>query len=428
MSAKYVFVSHDDQLDQILEFLRAKLPEYKVTIGNAIMCVMKLIHGDFEYGLETGGDRSSEDCIAFVAEMTRMVNYLIKVGASDIDATDDREETPLFFAVANNLPDIANILIAAGCDVNRKNLHGESALHVAARIQNGCTLVRLLLASGANFKLRSTMTLQCTPMCSACLNKDILQEFIDAGADVNEPCDVYGSVPLHSAAEFGNATTIALLLRYGARIDSANKFGITPLMMVGTHAYEHLRVPALSALIVAGASTDALDFSGHNALHWSFCPEMLVCLVAVGCNVNQRNFRNKCPSQSIFSRPLAQSQLQTMLIILFAAGAEFDNDFRNKLLHSTHGSEWQKIFDNPAPVVDTWQQRFDVERKRFSILIFRNICTRAFSICCALQSLQLPALLTLAILDAYFEPIHGSYHLVSMYTKWKLIATVKHKI
>jgi hypothetical protein len=85
--------------------------------------------------------------------------------------------------------------------------------------------------------------------------------------------------------------------------------------------------------------------------------------------------------------------------------------------------------DDPSEFDWYEQRRKEIADARSDLvrLIFKRIRPRCLVICIALQSIDLPALITLTIIDALFESKHASYHLIPMYLKWNLITTVKKK-
>ncbi|CAL4061428.1 unnamed protein product [Meganyctiphanes norvegica] len=84
----------------------------------------------------------------------RIVEILLKAGAV-VDIRDNKEQTPLLFAVLMNNLELAEIFVDAGANVNVKDWHERSGLHYCA-INNRVSLAHLLLDNGADIDLQDT--------------------------------------------------------------------------------------------------------------------------------------------------------------------------------------------------------------------------------------------------------------------------------
>ncbi|KAF3830608.1 hypothetical protein GH733_004427 [Mirounga leonina] len=72
-----------------------------------------------------------------------LVQLLINAG-SDLDATDNRQQTPLHLAAEHARQDIAEMLLIAGVNLNLRDKQGKTALAVAAR-SNHISLVDMII-------------------------------------------------------------------------------------------------------------------------------------------------------------------------------------------------------------------------------------------------------------------------------------------
>jgi len=99
-------------------------------------------------------------------------------------------------ALQGNIPDIANVLVNKGADINGKSTIGFAMAHYIA--QDGKSEL---------FKLLHTL-----------------------GADLNVQNRV-GGTPLHVAAFFGHTDCVSVLLELGANQDIKNKYGETALVV-----------------------------------------------------------------------------------------------------------------------------------------------------------------------------------------------------
>ncbi len=156
---------------------------------------------------------------------------LRKQGKLDIEVYDDKEgRGALHWAVNYNYPNVAEMLIKAGININSQDYGGMTPLNLAVR-QGRAEMVDRLLA---------------------------------AGADVNLP-DGSKESPLHQAAALSNVSLEILetLLKKGANPNLKNLYGATPLYSVATWS-ENL--DKVKVLLKAGADPMIETNEGNNAL------------------------------------------------------------------------------------------------------------------------------------------------------------------
>ncbi|WP_265041633.1 ankyrin repeat domain-containing protein [Wolbachia endosymbiont (group B) of Melanostoma mellinum] len=147
----------------------------------------------------------------------------------DVNARDNRGNTPLHLAVLADKLQVVEKLIERGADINAKNNHGGTPLHWAALNQN----------------------------------VSIVEKLIEKGANVNEK-NKYDNVPLHYAAFFnGCLCTAEKLIEKGANVNAKNNDGATPLHWAALH--DNLQVAGL--FINKRANVNAKDENGWTPLH-----------------------------------------------------------------------------------------------------------------------------------------------------------------
>lgn len=151
---------------------------------------------------------------------------------ADLEARNDRQQTPLLIATHANTIEIARLLIEAGADVNAKDDMQDSAYLYAG-------------ASGFN---------------------EILKLTLAHGADLKS-YNRYGGTALIPACERGHVETVKIMIASGVEIDHVNKLGWTGLLEAiilsdGGPAHQEI----MKLLIAAGADVNLADFDGVTPL------------------------------------------------------------------------------------------------------------------------------------------------------------------
>lgn len=184
------------------------------------------------------------------------MKLLLKNGAN----IDERSDNLLYTASHTGNVDIAQILLDAGTDINRKDDTGGTALYVAC--ENRDKMVQLLVTHGANPNIQ-----QCGKfdhaLRAACWNEGegIFGLLLENGAKT----DLYGSYyhsALQAACVLGNNPKARMLLLHGADVKlSSWNFG-SPL--VAACARGMLEIAKI--LVEAGADLHVTNLIGHSAL------------------------------------------------------------------------------------------------------------------------------------------------------------------
>ncbi len=158
-------------------------------------------------------------------------------------------ETPLHYAARHNEnPDVINILLKAGADINARNDNDVTPLHYAAYNDENPDVINTLLNAGADINARDGYG--GTPLHHAAYNNenpDVINALLNAGTNINARNN-NDATPLHYAAANNNPDVINILLNAGADINARNKDGETPWYVArennsiqGTEAYRRLK-------------------------------------------------------------------------------------------------------------------------------------------------------------------------------------------
>lgn len=155
---------------------------------------------------------------------------------------------------------------------------------------SGCCLVGfMLLCSNAVFAQKGMDQININGqfvMAARSGQIERVSALLDEGAKVNSR-DRNGDSPLNMAAANGHAELVDILLKAGADVNLANLAGVTPLMGAAFSA----RADVMRKLLAAGARTDALDRVKKNAATYAAakgCADCLAELLRGGIAVNAR--------------------------------------------------------------------------------------------------------------------------------------------
>ncbi len=137
---------------------------------------------------------------------------------------------PLISAAYYDSINVIHFLIAAGVDINQKDINGNTALQIAC--DKGYTnIVRLLLDSSAQVNVSNNNG--CSPLVSALKqgSLEIVKLLVSSGANINSS-DTDGLSLCMIAAQRGYTATIEYLYKAGACINTQDKAGNTALIHV----------------------------------------------------------------------------------------------------------------------------------------------------------------------------------------------------
>ncbi len=131
---------------------------------------------------------------------------------------------------ADNLEEQVRQLIADGSDVDAQDGHGNTALMHASSLDRP-EIVEMLLNAGADVNSRNFFYESTALMCAAENGRaNIVEILLNRGADVNAQ-DGYGNTALVYAAMYGFLDVVQMLLEYGANVDAQTQSGKTALMI-----------------------------------------------------------------------------------------------------------------------------------------------------------------------------------------------------
>jgi len=205
---------------------------------------------------------------------------LLEAGAN-ADGVSQLGRTPLLIAAsATGTEESVRLLLARGANVNAADSVGVSPL-IAAAAMNNAAVARLLLAAGADPAATANIGQSATALMGAAdnANVDLLRTLLARAVDVHavsadragivkNGAVLFGNVTaLHQAVSSGSVDAVRLLLDAGARVDSQDIRGMTPLVWsVSTDRPD----PEIVRLLVArGADPAVRTRDNESAIDWA---------------------------------------------------------------------------------------------------------------------------------------------------------------
>jgi len=229
-----------------------------------------------------------------------VVQLLCRTGM-DVNQPNIQGSTPLFQACMMHHTNIVEFLLSEeNIDVDKSLNDGQSPLFAAA--EGGCEeIVRLLVAAGCNVNKRVHNTAWCqgyskhcsglTPLGIACKmdnpNANVIQVLLEAGA-----CEF--SHALFRACEAGALDVVKILCRAGMDVNQPNKDGCTPLFQASMKNHT-----SIVEFLLREENID-VDRSLNDGQSPLFAAaeggfeEIVRLLIAAGCDVNMRVDNPSC--------------------------------------------------------------------------------------------------------------------------------------
>ncbi len=195
---------------------------------------------------------------------------LLRRGASRSIATVDGH-TPLHYACVSDKGDPSAIVetlldadaaVTGPLDINARDAHGRTPLHLCALRGHNNTIV-LLLRRGADGTIVDDTGF--TALFSAFPRRDswVMKAFLDSGAPGINVGNADGEIALHWAARNGFPELTERLLNHSANINHVNKRGESALHVAAQEQFDGV----LRVLFARGADALATDLRGRSLLH-----------------------------------------------------------------------------------------------------------------------------------------------------------------
>ena len=192
---------------------------------------------------------------------TETVRYLVGLKDVDVNHADDEGFTALHCAVLEGYPDVVQVLIDAGADIEAKDEKGRSPLHVAC-LSGSLAVVKVLVGEGAGVCVSDDERPTCLTLAAWNGHTEIVRYLVDLPeGDVNHAYG-FAATALHCAARQKHPDVVKVLIDAGADIEAQDNDGYSPLFLPSISG----GVDTVKVLLRAGADVRATDTTGNTCL------------------------------------------------------------------------------------------------------------------------------------------------------------------
>ena len=202
-------------------------------------------HGIYDIDVSGGGFNNYHEILRIKEAVEPNIKITLMVGYAVGVFVVDWSEIPLFRAIAQKDNEVVKQQINSGFDVNTKDEHGETALHVAVQHGN-LEMIRFLLEKGAKVNIKDAEKRTPLLMIHDSLGdddgaslKEIVRLLVSRGADINvrnEDNETF----LMSAAEDDNVEGVKFLLELGANPNLKDGDGETAMQKTDSDEIKRL--------------------------------------------------------------------------------------------------------------------------------------------------------------------------------------------
>jgi ankyrin repeat protein len=192
---------------------------------------------------------------------------VLLAGSTDAQVPPSREEiqayTGLFAAAARGDASQIGALVAGGAQVDARDAHGRTPLHVAA-FGRHAEAMRALVAAGADPNALEHDRYDIVTIAAVADDLPTLKAALALGASARNVTSRYDGTALIAAAHLGHAEVVGVLIAARAPLDHVNNLGWTALIesiVLGDGGARH--TDTLRRLVEAGANVNLADREGR---------------------------------------------------------------------------------------------------------------------------------------------------------------------
>ena len=310
-------------------------------------------------------DTEGGTCLTLAASFghTETVRYLVTVPEVDVNHSGDDSLTALHIAAQENHPEVAEVLIDAGADIEVKHNNGRSPLFQASEFGN-LRVLKVLVKAGAEVCVADNEGDTCLTLAAyfghtetvrylvglpevdvnhseednfTALHfaaqenhPEVVKVLIDAGADI-EVKGVNEESPVLLASQEGALDVVKVLVKAGAEVCVTDNDGDTCLM----HAVRFGHTETARALLCmpevdVNQSADNTWTALHTAVFKKHSSVVQV-LIDAGADIEAKDEEGRSPLHHACACEVGELELVTMLVEAGAGLCVTDNDGRTCL-------------------------------------------------------------------------------------------------
>ena len=242
------------------------------------------------------------------------------MGNKHVQGADNHSNTTLHEAVDLKHPDLVQVLIDAGADIEEEDSEGHTPLLLACK--EGCLdIVKVLVQAGAKLRVKDNDGNTCLSVASREGHTETVRYLVGLGqVDVNQLGGCHKSTALHKAVRQNHVDAVQVLIDAGADIDKKDSEGRTPLL----HACSRGCLDTVKVLVQAGAKLRVTNDNGDTCLLAASCgghTDTVRYLVSLGqVDVNQVGG----PDANTALHRSAEEAYADVVQVLIDAGADID--------------------------------------------------------------------------------------------------------
>ncbi|MEX0271439.1 ankyrin repeat domain-containing protein [Leptolyngbyaceae cyanobacterium UHCC 1019] len=251
----------------------------------------------------------------------QVVELLIKSGAN-VNSLDESGNAPIHWAATGGFLDVIHCLSENGADLNLRRRDSRLALHCAIDYEQK-EVIDFLLNQGVKIDECASVMLG---------RVDIIKKFISQGFNVNKTYKDLGGYPITDAIRFQQIDTVEFLIQTGADLHIVlNNSGDSVL-----HLYRAVEdIDIFNLLISSGADISSKNKQGFTPLHVaarSSCLDVVKRLVELGADVNSVGEDGSTP---LWQAAYSQNQQTVEYLLLSGSQVNISDGFGKTPLQAT---------------------------------------------------------------------------------------------